>query len=294
MRARRALLYTPGSDLNKIRKAASLDVDCLCMDMEDGVAVNQKDQARQNIREALQSLDFGRSEKLARINAVGSGLEEEDLAIVLPGRPDGIVIPKLEHAWQIQMISQKIAAFEAQAAWTTGDICLLVVVETALGLLNLREIASADPRLQAIIFGAEDYTHDIGATRTPGGAEVLYARSSVVAHAAAFGLQAIDLVTVDFRDAEKLIQEANFGAQLGFHGKQVIHPNQVEAVQTAFTPSDAAIAQALRLVQEFERNQQAGQGAFALDGKMVDAPVVKAALKVLNLAKAAGKLSQSE
>lgn len=292
MRARRALLYTPGSDLKKIQKAVTLDVDCLCMDMEDGVAANQKGQARYNILEALQNLDFGRSEKLARINAVGSGLEDTDLDTVLPGKPDGIVIPKIEHAWQIQGISQKISSFEDQADWPMGDICLLVVVETGLGLLNLREIASADPRLQAIIFGAEDYTHDIGATRSSQGLEVLYARSAVVTHTAAFGLQAIDLVTVDFRDPEKLIQDARFGAQLGFSGKQIIHPNQIELVQTAFTPSDRDIAHANRVVQEFESHQQAGQGAFELDGKMVDAPVVKAAQKVLVLAEAAGKLHE--
>lgn len=292
MRARRALLYSPGSDLKKIQKAAALDVDCLCMDMEDGVAVNQKKQARENILHALLTLDFGRTEKLARINAVGSGLEKADLETVLPGKPDGVVIPKLEHAWQIQSVSQQIAAFETEAAWPEGEICLLVVVETALGLLNLSEIATADPRLQAIIFGAEDYTNDIGATRTPAGLEVLYARSTVVAHTAAFGLQAIDLVTVDFHNTQKLIQEASFGAQLGFNGKQIIHPNQVEPVQAAFTPSDEAIAYASQVVEEFERHQQAGLGAFALDGKMIDAPVVKAAQKVLVLAEAAGKLSR--
>jgi citrate lyase beta subunit len=293
MRVRRALLYTPGSDLKKIQKAASLDVDCLCMDLEDGVAVTHKEHARQNILLALQNLDFGRTEKLTRLNSAASGLQECDLETVLPGKPNGIVIPKLEHAWQIQSVSQKISAFEDRAGWTAGEICLLVVVETALGLLNLREIAAADPRLQGIIFGAEDYVNDIGATRTTAGSEVLYARSTLVAHAAAYGLQAIDLVTVDFRDTEKLIQEARIGAQLGFHGKQVIHPNQIEPVQTAFTPSEKAIAHARRVVQEFERHQKAGLGAFALDGTMVDAPVVKAAQKVLALAKAAGKLNEN-
>ena len=263
------------------------------MDMEDGVAANQKEQARQNILTALHNLDFGRTEKLVRLNSAASGLQESDLDTVLPGKPDGIVIPKLEHAWQIQSVSQKISAFEDQAGWTSGEICLLAVVETALGLLNLREIVAADPRLQTIIFGAEDYTNDINAARTPDGHEVLYARSAVVAHTAAYGLQAIDLVTVDFRDTEKLIQEARYGAQLGFQGKQVIHPNQVAPVQTAFTPNDEAIAHALRVVQEFERHQQAGLGAFALDGKMVDAPVVKAAQKVLALAEAAGRLNQN-
>lgn len=291
MRARRALLYTPGSDLRKVRKAAALNVDCLCLDMEDGVADDQKDLARSNILEALRNFDFGRTERLARINAVGSGLEESDLKVVLAGIPDGIVIPKLEHAQQVEKVHQLITTFERSNGLNEGQIHLLVVVESALGILNLREICTASTRLRGVIFGAEDYSNDIGATRTKQGLEVLYARSAVVAHATAFGLQAIDRVSVDFHDLETLVLEASQGAQMGFSGKQVIHPNQVEPVQLAFTPGDEMIAHAARVVQEFERHKSMGVGAFALDGKMIDAPLVKAAHKVLSAAKAAGKLS---
>jgi citrate lyase subunit beta-like protein len=240
------------------------------MDMEDGVALNRKTEARHTIAEALQTLDFGRSERLARINAIGSGFEAEDLATVLPARPDGIVIPKVETAEQIRWVSGIIATHEAHNGWPVGEICLLVVVETARGIINLTQIAAADPRLQAIIFGAEDFAGDIGATRTPDGWEVFYARSAVVTHTAAFDLQAIDMVA--------------------FAGKQVIHPNQVAPVQQAFTPSEEAIANARRVIQAFEQNQLAGKGAFALDGKMIDAPILKAAERVIALAGAAGKL----
>jgi citrate lyase beta subunit len=144
--------------------------------------------------------------------------------------------------------------------------------------------------LQALIFGAEDLAGDIGATRTPEGWEVFYARSAVVTLAAAFDLQAIDMVYVDFQDIEGLQRESIQGARMGFSGKQVIHPNQVAPVQEAFTPDAAAIAQALRVLQAFERYQEDGYGAFALDGKMVDAPVVKAAERVLARARAAGRV----
>jgi citrate lyase subunit beta-like protein len=280
----------PGDDLHKIRKATSLDVDCICMDMEDGVALNRKAEARRTIAAALQTLDFGRSERLARINAIGSGFEAEDLATVLPARPDGIVIPKLEHPGQIQWVSQIITSHEAQNGWPAGGICLLVVVETARGMVNLAQIAAADPRLQAIIFGAEDFAGDIGATRTAEGWEVFYARSAVVTHTAAFNLQAIDMVFIDFNDQEGLGHEALEGARLGFAGKQVIHPSQVAPVQQAFTPSDETIAYARRVIQAFKEYQQAGKGAFALDGKMIDAPIIKAAERVLALAESAGKL----
>jgi citrate lyase beta subunit len=280
----------PGDDIRKIRKATTLDVDCICMDMEDGVALNRKLEARLTIAEALQKLDFGRSERLARINAIGSGFEAEDLEAALSSRPDGIVIPKVERPEQIRWASQVIASHEAQNGWPAGGICLLVVVETARGIVNLAQIAAADPRLQAVIFGAEDFAGDIGATRTKEAWEVFYARSAVVTHAAAFGLQAIDMVYIDFHDLQGLRQEALEGARLAFAGKQVIHPNQVVPVQEAFTPSDEAITSAQRVIQAFEENQQVGKGAFALDGKMIDAPILKAAERVIALAGAAGKL----
>lgn len=290
MRSRRALLYMPGDDLRKIRKGASLGVDCVCMDMEDGVAVNRKVEARQTIVEALRTLDFRRSERLVRINPTGSGLAEDDLQVVLPARPQGVVVPKVESADQVRWVSEQIAAVEAREGWPEGEIALLLVVETARGIVNLPQITAASPRLQAIIFGAEDLAGDMGAVRTPQGWEVFYARSAIVLHAAAFGLQAIDMVYVDFHDEPGLRREALEGARMGFAGKQIIHPNQVVPVQEAFTPSDEAIEHARRLVAAFEQHQAEGAGAFAMDGKMVDAPVVKAAERVLERARAAGKL----
>ena len=291
MRARRALLYMPGDDLHKIQKATTLGVDSICMDMEDGVAPDRKEAARQTILEALRSLDFGRSERLVRINDIGSGLEDDDLQAVLPLHPDGIVIPKVEDAGEIQKVGRQIDQVQEKIGSLSVEApCLIAIVESGRGLINLPAIAAAHPRLQALIFGAEDYTSDVGALRTPEGWEVFYARSAVVAHTAAFNLQAIDMVFVDFRNREGLVAEARQGAQLGFSGKQIIHPNQVEPVQEAFTPSEEAIAHAKRVVTAYENHRSAGLGAFALDGKMVDAPVVKAAERVLARARAAGKL----
>jgi citrate lyase beta subunit len=291
MRARRALIYVPGDDRHKIEKALTLGVDCICMDMEDGVAWNRKAEARATIARALQELDFGRSERLARINPVGSGLEKDDIEALLPHHPDGIVIPKIESQEQIQWASGIIEAAELSHGWPVNSIRLIVDVETARGILNLKEIA-AHPRLDALIFGAEDFAASVGATRTADAWEVFYARSAVVTVAMAYGLGAIDMVTIDFRNIEKVHQEAEFGARLGYTGKQIIHPNQVAPVQEAFTPDDEAIAHARRLVEAFEEHQAKGSGAFALDGKMIDMPLVKAAQNVLARAKAAGKLER--
>ncbi len=164
------------------------------------------------------------------------------------------------------------------------------MIETALGVVNLKEIASANPRLQGLIFGAEDLAGNIGAVRSRAGWEIFYARSAVVTHAAAFGLQAIDMVWMDLHDIDGLREESLQGAHMAYTGKQIIHPNQVEPVQAAFTPSDELIAQALRVIEAARQHQDAGKGAFALDGKMVDAPVVKAAERILERARAAGRV----
>jgi citrate lyase beta subunit len=291
-RARRALLYVPGDDLRKIRKATTLDVDCVCLDMEDGVAANRKQDARDAVASALEELDFGRSERLVRINPVGSGLKEDDLRVALDvsARPDGIVIPKVEDADPVRWASAQIGAIEEAKVWPVGSIGLSVLVETALGIVNLAKIAGADPRLQCLIFGAEDLAGDIGAIRTREAWEVFYACSAVVTHAAASGLQAIDMVYIDFVDTSGLVEEATQGARLGFAGKQVIHPDQVGPVQMAFTPTDDAIAYALRVRDAARQHQNEGFGAFALDGKMIDAPLVKSAERILARARAAGKV----
>jgi citrate lyase beta subunit len=290
MRARRAILYVPGDDLYKIQKAISLGVDCICMDLEDGVAANRKEQARINVSQALQTLKFGDSERLVRINPVGSGLEVLDLEQVLPGRPDGVVVPKLENADQLRWVSAQIVKAEKSNDTTPGSMIIIAGVETARGILNLAEIIDADARLQALIFGAEDFASDLGATRTAEGWEVFYARSALITHTAAANLQAIDQVYVDFNDTEGLIRDARQGVTMGFSGKQIIHPKQVIPVQEVFTPSDEAIARAKAIVGASESNLEAGKGAFAMDGRMIDAPIIKSAQRVLEKARAAGKI----
>jgi citrate lyase beta subunit len=281
----------PGDDWRKIKKATTLGVDSVCMDLEDGVAQNRKNEAREVIPEALRTVDFGGAERLVRINAVGSGLEEVDLTAVLPVRPDGLVVPKVNTADEVVWVSEQIAAVERARDWPEGGIRLLALVETARGVVNLAAIARSTPRLAALIFGAEDLAGDIGAIRTPAGWEVFYARSAVVTHAAAFGLQAIDMLNVDFRDVSTLQAEARQGMEMGFSGKQIIHPNQVEPVLAAFTPTAEEVAAAQQIVTAHEAHQAAGTGAFALEGKLVDMPVVRAAERVLVRARAAGKIS---
>ena len=289
MHSRRALLYMPGDDRRKIEKATTLGVDCICMDMEDGVAMSRKTEARAVIALAMKELYFGESERCIRINSVGSGMESYDLVAALATNPDSIVVPKIESADQVKWVSDHIESYELSSDQPLGSVRLLVGVETAKGILNLRKIAEADRRLEAIIFGAEDYAASIGARRTKEATEVLYARQSVVTACIANDLQAIDMVYIDFHDLEGLRLEAEQGSGWGFSGKQVIHPNQVPVVQKAFTPSVEEIDYARRVVETFETSQREGRGAYALDGKMIDMPLLKNARKVLERARAAGK-----
>jgi citrate lyase beta subunit len=288
-RVRRAVLFIPGDSPQKIEKGAGLGADALILDLEDGCALANKVAARQIILEALSSRDFGRSERLVRINPLETGLGIGDLETTLPARPDGYVLPKIESADQVREVSTYLSLMEARYGWPQGAIRLLVFVETARGIINLREIAGSDPRLDAMMFGGEDLASSMGATRTREGWEIFYARSAFITYAAAFDLQAIDTVFVDLHDTAALVAEAEQALRMGFTGKLAIHPRQVEPITAVFTPSDEAIARAQRLIEAFHAHQASGAGVFALDDKMVDMPMLRAAERVLARARAAGK-----
>ncbi len=290
MRLCRAALYMPGDSMRKIQKAAALTVDTIIMDIEDGVARNRKAAARATILEALQTVDFGANEKLVRVNPVGSGWTAQDIIETVTGRPDGYVVPKVESAADLHYIDRLLNDLEAQHGLERGSLSLHAIVETARGILNVADIAQASPRLTALQFGAEDLAGDIGATRTPASWEVFYARSAVVTAAAAFRLQAIDGVYLNLDDPEGCYEEAKRAAEMGYTGKMAIHPKQIEPLHRAFTPTDEEIAAARRVVEAAAAHQAEGVGAFALDGRMVDQPIVNEAQHVLAKARLAGKL----
>jgi citrate lyase beta subunit len=291
MRARRALLYMPGDDLRKIQKAAGLPVDCVVMDLEDAVAAHCKDEARKVTTSALRSLDFGGSERLVRINSFVSGQAEDDLRAVLPARPDGILLSKTTQPADLVRLDELICQAEMEYGWPENSILMIAILENALGIVNLAEICRAGgSRLSALVCGGEDLAADMNAIRSRDARELFYARSAVVLHAAAFRLQAIDMVCTDFTDPGLAAQEARAGMQMGFSGKQIIHPNQVGPVQSAFTPDEDEIVYAMQIIRQFEQSIQNGHAAFALDGAMVDLPVVIRARSLLERARAGGKI----
>ncbi len=281
MRSRRALLYVPADDQHKINKAVALMVDSIILDLEDATAASRKQEARQISANALQTIHFGDSERLVRVNPFSSGLTEADLEAILPAKPDGIILPKVSDAADIQNLSRLIQSAEQKQGLPIGSIPIIAVVESALGIVNLPQICQADARLQAIICGGEDLAADLNAIRTRSAKELFYARGAVILHTAAFKLQAIDMVTPDFSDIDFLVEEARSGMEMGFSGKQIIHPNQVEPVQKAYTPEEDEIRYAQELIRKFEESQANGQGAFAIDGAMVDMPVITRAKNLL-------------
>lgn len=288
MRSRRALLYVPGSNMHKIEKAATLDVDGVILDLEDSVTDIRKDEARFTIVQALKTMNFGRSERLVRINPLSSGRAQADLEAVLTGKPDAIVVPKIDSPDILMEVDEIITRAEETMNLAKGSIEVIATIESAKAFVNLPAICAASPRLTGLVFGAEDFTADAGMTRTPAGTELLYTRSALALHAAAFNLQAIDMVQTNFSDIERLTTEARQAADLGFAGKQVIHPAQIEPVQRIFTPDQAAIEHAQRIIAGAAEAAEGGRGAFSLDGEMVDLPVIKRAQTILARARAAG------
>jgi citrate lyase beta subunit len=273
----RALLFMPGDDRRKIEKASSLSVDAIIMDLEDGVALNRKAEARQSVVTALQEIDFGSALRLVRINGLHSDFWRDDLAALRINPPDMVVIPKVESAAQVQAVAHEM-----------DDLPLLAIIESGAGVLALDAIAQAGRRLVGLVFGAEDYAGDIGAIRTLAGEEVLYARSAVVLHAKARRLAAIDTPFIHLQDDEGLKADTERALRLGFTGKLAIHPRQLAVIHEAFTPMMQEIRQAKRLVLAHNAHQSGGTGVFALDGKMVDMPMVRAAESVLARAVRAG------
>lgn len=272
MTPRRALLFMPGDDRRKIEKGIAAAPDAVIMDLEDGVAFNRKAEARAVTADALKSLHFNACEKIVRINPVGSGLEADDLAAVLPSKPQAIIVPKVESAQQVHWVRRQCPS----------PLPLIALIETARGVVYLPEIAACG-ELAALAFGAEDFVGSMGGVRTPTMHEAAYARSAVAVHAAAFSLMAIDTPFVNLQaDAEPALRaETRAALELGYHGKFAIHPKQIAPITETFTPSASEVAQAQRLLQAYARHQAGGAGVFAMDGKMVDAPMIRAAQAVL-------------
>jgi citrate lyase subunit beta / citryl-CoA lyase len=287
-RMRRSRLYVPGSEPKYFVNAALHGADAIILDLEDSVHSNEKDAARVLVRNALRAVDFLRCERMVRINQLPLGLE--DLEEIVPESPDVILIPKVETARQVLDAIQKIAEIKSNFG-LTRPIWLMPILESALGIEKAYEIATACEEIAALTIGLEDYTADLGVVKTATGAESLFARQRVVNAAHAAGVQAIDSVFGDVGDMDALRTWALNSRALGFEGMGCVHPMQIAVIHEAFAPTPVEIEKAQKIVAAYHEAQKKGLGVVSLGSKMIDAPVVNRAVKLMAQAEAMGLLT---
>lgn len=284
---RRSLLFIPGNNPAMIQNADVFPTDAVIFDLEDAVALNEKDAARILVRNALQEFAFGGKERIVRINSVETDHFEKDLKDIVPANVDSILLPKTEKAEDVKKLDTLLTEIE-NSNGIIKKIQIIVLVETALGLMNLYSLLISSARINGVFLGAEDLTADIGALRTKEGKEISWARSLVVTAASAIHIDAIDTPFTDINDDEGLERDAAFAKQLGFTGKAVITPKHCWKVNEVFSPTPNEIVYAQRVIDAIREAEVKGKGAIALDGKMIDAPIVNRAKKVLEMAKRGG------
>ncbi len=277
---RRSRLYLPGNEPKFYPNAGLHKPDGVILDLEDSVAPTEKDSAQLIVRNALRAIDFYGSERMVRINQLPQGLD--DLKYIVPHNVHVILIPKVETAQQIKAIDSEVQKLR-KSHRIKENIYFMPIIESALGVINAYEIASASENNCALAIGLEDYTADLGTQRTNEGNESFYARSALANAAKAAGIQAIDTVFSDVNDMEALRDSVIEAKGLGFEGKGCIHPRQIQIVHEAFAPTELEITKAKRIVAAFEEAKAKGLGVVSIGSKMIDAPVVKRAVNTLKL-----------
>lgn len=292
----RSLLFVPAIRREMIDKARGLgEVDAIVLDLEDSVPAASKQEAREIAHGALPSLVHPGRQLWVRVNNSYSLLTKDDVRAVVGADLDGIMLPKADRPEQVLYLEALLRDAEAAAGLEAGKLRLMLVIESASGLLKTYETIKASNRTLAVQLGAEDYTADLGIERTLAGHELDYPRAVIAVAARAAKVTALDTVYPAFRDDEGLLRECEAARALGFKGKFAIHPAQIETINRVFTPSAEAVAQARAIVEAYEAVEKEGLGAVQVDGRMVDAPVVQRAHDLIALADAvAGKARGGE
>lgn len=275
---RRTMLYLPGNNPNMLTRGYLFGSDGVVLDLEDAVAMVEKDTARILVSKYLKQGEFGSCYVSVRINGVDTEYWKDDLAAIVPNkRLDGIRAPKVEDAGTVKIIDEELSRLEEKNGLPVGKLTLHCLLETAHGIWNAYEIAKASPRIEAIIPGGEDLRADLKTNRSDDSTELEWARRMLVFAARAAGVEPLDTVFPRITDDEGLRKETEFIKQLGFSGKSIIHPNQIKIIHDIFTPTEAEIAKAQKIIAAAKEAAERGQGAVTVDGKMVDIPVVKRA-----------------
>ncbi len=289
-RIRRSTHFVPGANEKMLTKSLATEADSLILDLEDAVTPDNKDSARVTVAEWLADVDFGRQERVVRMNPLDSPWGRADLDGTMTNPPDAYLVPKVQGPQDVVEIDRIITELEAQHGHEAGSVKLLVLgTETPQGLLTIGDIPTAADRVDALTWGAEDLSAAIGARRNrDDNGQLLevfrYARVMCLVSATAARVQPLDTVFVDIGNLDGLRADCDEGAAMGYTGKISIHPNQIPVINEAFTPNLTEVADARELLEAFEENQKAGRMAFACRGEMVDVPHLERARRVLAVA----------
>ncbi|MBO6348071.1 citrate (Pro-3S)-lyase, beta subunit [Enterococcus sp. DIV0755f] len=292
-RLRRTMMFVPGANAAMLRDAPLYGADSVMFDLEDAVSLNEKDSARTLVHFALKTFDYSAIETVVRINGLDTVGALDIEAMVLAG-VNVIRLPKTETAQDIIDVAAVITQVEEENDLPVGTTKMMAAIESAEGVLNARDIATASDRLIGIALGAEDYVTNMKTRRYPDGQELLFARSMILHAARAAGIAAIDTVFSDINDTDGFIAETTRIKQLGFDGKSVINPRQIPLVNGIYAPSKAEIQHAKEVIWAIREAESKGSGVISLNGKMVDKPIVERAERVIALAKAAKLITEEE
>ena len=289
-RLRRSLLYVPGNMPGMLQNIPVFNADGVMIDLEDAVPLAEKDSARMLARNFLRAFTNRQVEVFVRINGLDTRYALDDLREVLPALPDGIRLPKADEGEVVERLDTLLTEYEEKLGLEIGYFSIMPSIESAIGVLNCVKTAHASKRLVALAFGAEDYTASLEIQRTRTGEELLGARMQVVWAAKAAGLQAIDSVFSDANDMDGLRAETELVKRLGFTGKSLVNPRQIDVVHEVFRPKPEEIEHAMEVMEAIKKAREMGTGVISLRGKMVDAPVVKRAARTIRTAVAFGMI----
>ena len=288
------MLFVPGNNPGMMTDAHIYGSDALMFDLEDSVTLREKDAARLLVYHALKTIHYGECERVVRVNPLNTPYGKADIEAMVAAGVEVIRLPKTETAQDICDTEAEIMRAEQKYGIPIGQTRMMAAIEGALGVINAYAIATASPRLVAIALGAEDYCANLKTTRSLEGSELQYARGAIVVAARAAGIDCIDTVYSDVNNEEQLIKETQAIKQLGFDGKSVINPRQIKPVHRVFTPTHEEFVKAQRILAASREAEQRDSGVVALDGKMIDRPVVIRAERTLELAYASRTVFEEE
>lgn len=283
---RRTMMFVPGNNPAMVKDAGIFGADSIMFDLEDAVSLSEKDAARYLVYEALKTVDYGHSELVVRINGLDTPFYHNDIKAMVKAGIDVIRLPKVETADMIRDLEKLVVEAEIEFGREVGTTHLMAAIESARGVVNANEIAQASKRMIGIALSAEDYTTDMKTHRYPDGQELLYARNVILHAARAAGIAAFDTVFTNLNDEAGFKRETELIHQLGFDGKSLINPRQIDLVNQVYQPLKKEIITAQNVIAAIEDAKQKGSGVISMNGQMVDRPVVLRAERVMRLAKA--------